>query len=218
MTTAHCLHLQRDLDTWLIRAGDWYAVTTDEFFPHQDHDVEHVIRHENFFREYLLNDIALLVLKTPATIEPNVNTICLPPKNHNFDGDSCFASGWGAKTYENLQMESIMKAIELPIVPHQQCQQKLRDVRNPNFELHESFICAGGERGSDTCVGDGGSPLVCPIPNTVNQYYQSGIVAWGIGCNGDIPAAYVNVVYLRDWIDSKMIENGFDTASYTHTN
>lgn len=41
---------------------------------------------------------------------------------------------------------------------------------------------AGGEPGKDTCKGDGGSPLVCPIPGRVDRYYQSGIVAWGIGC------------------------------------
>lgn len=40
----------------------------------------------------------------------------------------------------------------------------------------------GGEPGKDTCKGDGGSPLVCGIPNTIDRYYQSGIVAWGIGC------------------------------------
>lgn len=33
----------------------------------------------------------------------------------------------------------------------------------------------------DTCKGDGGSPLVCPVQGHAGHYYQAGIVAWGIG-------------------------------------
>lgn len=29
--------------------------------------------------------------------------------------------------------------------------------------------------------GDGGSPLVCPVNGNPGHYYQTGIVAWGIG-------------------------------------
>ncbi len=73
----------------------------------------------------------------------------------------------------------ILKRVELPIVPRDKCVTELRKTRlGPHFELNNSFICAGGERGKDTCKGDGGSPLVCAIKNTVNQYYQVGIVAW----------------------------------------
>uniref|UniRef100_A0A6P7H8F5 Phenoloxidase-activating factor 2-like n=1 Tax=Diabrotica virgifera virgifera TaxID=50390 RepID=A0A6P7H8F5_DIAVI len=41
-------------------------------------------------------------------------------------------------------------------------------------------IRAGGEENKDTCKGDGGSPLVCPIPNEPNRFFQMGIVSWGI--------------------------------------
>lgn len=46
----------------------------------------------------------------------------------------------------------ILKKLELPIVPHEQCQEQLRRTRLGNyFVLHHSFICAGGEEGKDTC-------------------------------------------------------------------
>lgn len=40
-------------------------------------------------------------------------------------------------------------------------------------------------------IGDGGSPLVCPIPGRYQQYYQAGIVAWGIGCGTEVPGDFL---------------------------
>ena len=100
-----------------------------------------------------------------------------------------------------------MKKIELPVVPNAVCQEKLRTTRLRNtFRLHESFICAGGEVGRDTCKGDGGSPLVCPVPGTRGpvRYVQVGIVAWGIGCGGDVPGVYASVPYASSWIQAQV--------------
>lgn len=47
---------------------------------------------------------------------------------------------------------SILKKVELPIVPTDKCVNALRGTRlGPKFILHGSFICAGGEEGRDTC-------------------------------------------------------------------
>lgn len=48
----------------------------------------------------------------------------------------------------------ILKRVELPIVPRDECQIKLRETRlGRHFILDESFLCAGGESGKDTCEG-----------------------------------------------------------------
>lgn len=40
----------------------------------------------------------------------------------------------------------ILKKIELPVVPFTPCQESLRKTRlGKRFNLHNSFICAGGE-------------------------------------------------------------------------
>jgi len=110
-----------------------------------------------------------------------------------------------------------MKRVPLPIVEFNSCQTRLRGTRlGPKFALDRSFICAGGQRGIDTCQGDGGAPLACPRGSTrESRYQQTGIVAWGIGCNDEVPAAYANVALVRGWIDQQMLTNGFGTAVYT---
>ena len=48
--------------------------------------------------------------------------------------------------------QHILKKIELPLVPRDVCQLSLRKTRlGVHFKLHESFVCAGGEPGKDTC-------------------------------------------------------------------
>ena len=66
------------------------------------------------------------------------------------------------------------------------------------------------------CKGDGGSPLVCPIPGAPGRFYQAGIVAWGIGCgeNGT-PGVYANVGLFRNWVDEQMRLKNLDTHSYS---
>lgn len=74
--------------------------------------------------------------------------------------------------------------MELPVVKHKTCQDKLRQTRLGRlFELHRSFMCAGGEAGKDTCKGDGGSPLVCPME--VRIYVNSTLAVLSTYCAGD---------------------------------
>jgi hypothetical protein len=56
------------------------------------------------------------------------------------------------KTGQAGKYQHVLKKIELPLVPHATCQNSLRKTRlGQAFRLHESFVCAGGEPGRDTC-------------------------------------------------------------------
>ncbi|XP_073963795.1 phenoloxidase-activating factor 2-like [Choristoneura fumiferana] len=73
--------------------------------------------------------------------------------------------------------------------------------------LHSTQFCAGGDAGEDTCIGDGGSPLVCRIQGnaTQAQWAVFGLAAWGAGCGVDgVPAVYVDVAKFYSWITSKL--------------
>lgn len=165
----------------------------------------------------MFNDIALLFLDAPVKIAENVNTACLPPANAHFDGSRCFVSGWGKDRFgQEGKYQVILKRVALPVVPHNVCQEKLRETRlGRRFQLHESFICAGGERGKDTCKGDGGSPLVCPVEGSQGRFFQAGIVSWGIGCGDDTPGVYVNVPLFRHWIEEQVQNHQLSSSHFT---
>ncbi|XP_058464076.1 phenoloxidase-activating factor 2-like [Malaya genurostris] len=207
LTAAHCI-INRLEEILVVRAGEWDTKTEFEVLPYQEQRVAQAIIHNNYNAQLLFNNVALLVLDQAFEPDENVQLICLPPQGMVFSDDNCFATGWGKDKFDSASYQVIMKKVELPIVSNMECQSALRTTRlGSSFRLHNSFICAGGLEGVDTCTGDGGSPLVCPIPDSVNRYYQAGIVAWGIGCGQEsIPGVYVRTSLYTEWIE-KQLEN-----------
>ena len=71
--------------------------------------------------------------------------------------------------------------------------------------LTGSQICAGGEPGQDSCVGDSGSGLMREIkvaPSPFHQYHLIGVVSFGprlCGTKG-VPGVYSRVNSFLDWI------------------
>ncbi|KOB74861.1 Serine proteinase-like protein 2 [Operophtera brumata] len=156
----------------------------------------------HFQNQSLVNDIALLRLEKPLQLTEHINALCLPTADESFEGA------------KNCRYAVILKKVELDMVPHDRCQALLQRTRlGPYFQLHRSFVCAGGD-GKDTCQGDGGAPLACPIGD--ERYKLGGLVAWGIGCRTiDVPGVYTNVAAFRPWVDAKMRDWGFGTDAYT---
>jgi len=203
-----------------VRLGEWDTQTPHELYPHQDRFVKRIVVHEAYYAGALFNDVALLFLNEPVKFAPNIDTICLPPAatvNRNlFDGQTCFASGWGKNSFgQDGKYQVILKKIDLPMVPVDRCQSALRRTRlGPHFKLHNSFLCAGGEAGRDTCRGDGGSPLVCQLPDSP-YYALVGLVSWGIGCGDQgTPGVYVNVPLFVPWITEQMNKARMDTRYF----
>ncbi|XP_076644613.1 phenoloxidase-activating factor 2 isoform X2 [Halictus rubicundus] len=216
LTAAHCVQ-GKDASTLMVRAGEWDTQTRDEIYPHQDRRVQKVIVHDKYYPGGLFFDYAILILSEPFKREENVDVVCLPDPNVIYDGSRCFATGWGKDKFGiDGHYQVILKKIDLPVVPHNTCQSNLQNTRlGKYFQLHETFICAGGEPGKDTCKGDGGSPLVCPSKKDPTRYQQAGIVAWGIGCgDSSTPGVYANVAYARDWIDNQIAYHNLDNTVY----
>merc|ERR1711983_750047 len=199
LTAAHCLDNvgknQEDINKIVVRCGEWD--TRDEVEPkgHQDIRAKQIFSHPGFVKRNLANDFAIIVTEDYYVLDKHVDTICLPQLNdQHFTEQNCVATGWGKDEFgDDGNYEVIMKQVQLDMVNHGQCENILKTTRlGEFFKLDQSFTCAGGEAGQDACTGDGGGPLVCPDPNGV--YYQSGIIAWGLGCGEEgIPGVYADV-------------------------
>ncbi|TPP55778.1 Mastin [Fasciola gigantica] len=87
----------------------------------QDYRVDVAILHPRYHRSLMTDgdDIALLHLTEPVEIKPEVNYVCLPPKDMQLKpGTKCYALGWGntvagkPPTFDNLQ--GLFDSILLP--------------------------------------------------------------------------------------------------------
>ena len=74
--------------------------------------------------------------------------------------------------------------------------------------LRDSQICAGGEKGKDSCRGDSGGPLMAEhLKKRKSNWFAVGILSFGDETCGeqDSPAVYTRVAHYVDWITSKML-------------
>merc|ERR1711976_257945 len=92
-----------------------------------------------------------------------------------------------------------MKALPIPIITNSECESWILKLLGPNFKVHSSQLCAGveGSFESDTCTGDGGSPLVCNKKSDPNTFVQMGLVSARLSdaeCGtSSIPGIYSNI-------------------------
>ncbi|KAK7582251.1 hypothetical protein V9T40_013696 [Parthenolecanium corni] len=209
LTAAHCVD-KIDKESLIIRVGehDTYLPSNLEKAPHEDGYVADIYIPNNYRADVAFNDLAIIKVKEPFQFRENVVPICSPLSSPEYgspdiyDPHRCLATGWGKDAYsKSAKLSKVLKKVDLLIVPNEECQRALRKTRlGSTFTLHESFICAGGQPGKDTCKGDGGGPLICALKSDPTRYVQVGVTSWGIDCAKNYPAVYASVLYNKDWL------------------
>ncbi|XP_011693342.1 PREDICTED: transmembrane protease serine 9-like [Wasmannia auropunctata] len=209
LTAAHCV-VNQNPENLIARFGQWNLENNVQPLPIQEAKILTIAVHPLYYSGGLFHDVAVLVLAEPVTYSANVMPICLPEQGTVFAaGTRCYGTGWGSNSFgPEGEYQAELRKVNLPIVDRNDCQTRLRSTKlGLYFELHGSFICAGGETNRDTCRGDGGGPLVCQA--STGQFFQAGIVSWGIGCGAsNVPAVYASVSQHRQWIDQQFATYG----------
>jgi len=202
LTAAHCFKGGKKASKLAVKLGD-----NDQYMPddgEQTIDVEkfivHPKFHEGFGDEYWMeNDVALLKLKTPAKITPEVHTVCLPKKGETFEGDFGFISGYGNK--DGLQKPRFLRQAAGPIWKTDDCEALWGPIyAKKDVKFNRNIYCFGmkDKKSYGACYGDSGGPLVVKKPH--------GFVVVGIAhfaatpkCK-ILPSGYYRVEPFLDWI------------------
>lgn len=162
------------------------------------------------------NDIALIQLRDPVKLGPEVSVICLPGKSSNYSlskGSLGLISGWGRT--ENRATVIKLRGAIIPIATLRECQQV--KPKNPKVDINsyvftDNMICAGGEKGTDSCEGDSGGPLAVKISGEEKpKFYVAGLVSWGPECG--TYGIYTRVQNYIDWIMKTMQENSIPSMN-----
>ncbi|KAL0100211.1 hypothetical protein PUN28_019557 [Cardiocondyla obscurior] len=218
LTAAHCIK-GKDLPTnWRltsVRLGEYDTDTETDCLPDGADGtvncaddpvtvgVEEQIAHEEYQPQSRDQryDIALLRLSRDVKFTGFIKPICLP-SNSSLNG-KLFVAGWG-KT-ETLSASNVKLKLTLPLADQNQCDQTYS---NAGVQLGHGQICAGGQKGKDSCRGDSGGPLMAveKVPNGNRRWTAVGVVSFGpspCGMQG-WPGVYTKVIDYVPWILSKL--------------
>ncbi|KAG8429710.1 hypothetical protein GDO86_019410 [Hymenochirus boettgeri] len=151
-----------------------------------------VIRHPNYNSRTTDNDIMLIKLSSPATLNSSVKTVSLP-SGCAASGTSCLISGWGNTLSSGTNYPDLLQCLNAPILSTSQCTSSYPG------QITTNMFCAGYlEGGKDSCQGDSGGPVVC-------NGQLHGVVSWGYGCaQRNKPGVYAKVCNYISWVKNTM--------------
>jgi len=184
--------------------------------------IKEIIMHEGYDPESAFkHDIALIRLDQEVTLNSEdaknswVLPVCLPWAKDSFyrdqvpDGEEATVAGWGRtvrkastaakrRLIRNKVNVKVLQSLKVPIANG-----KCRPGAPIEIDTRRQ-ICAGGEKGKDSCNGDSGGPLIYR-EFTDEPWHQIGLVSFGTStCGKGVPGVYTRVAEYMDWIESKL--------------
>jgi trypsin len=165
---------------------------TEESNGRQEVEVDTITRHPQWSMDTLQNDIAIIKLKTPLTLNDNVKATKLAGPGFT-PSDTLTVTGWGLLEQGGSSIPDNLQKVKIPHYPQELCQMLYSVI---GVEIQANHICAGGEGElAGVCNGDSGGPLVSADGT------QVGIVSFGLGCGSPMfPAVFANVAHFSSWI------------------
>jgi secreted trypsin-like serine protease len=169
-------------------------------------NVVQIIRHEDYrwHPDYIENDIALLKLRDPIALGPNVQALPLldaaEARGLIHNKTELVVTGWGTTNVGGTSVSDLRK-VGVKFMDKAHCSSPL----SYGNRINDGMLCAGVDAGGkDACQGDSGGPLVWRRPDGTARL--SGIVSFGEGCAVPLKwGVYANAAYYRGWVVKKAI-------------
>ncbi|XP_038619861.1 serine protease 33-like [Tachyglossus aculeatus] len=186
------------------------------------HKVKQILAHPGYAGNIEdSSDVALLELSEPVSFTEKIRPICIADNSSRpASGTPCWVTGWGRlKLGENLPPPLTLQKVEVPLIYREACDNFYHQPQPSSTEqpsptspsprngdeipegpiILEGMICAGYPEGQrDSCSGDSGGPLACPVDGV---WVLTGVVSFGEGCAfPNRPGVYADVATYSSWI------------------
>jgi len=105
---------------------------------------------------------------------------------------------------ENNVNSKKLLMVQLPIIKNSECSKKITA-----YTIKSNQLCAGGDKGKDSCNGDSGGPLFLMERESFDapmRYTVIGVVSYGANDCGqpEMPGVYSRTSYFLPWIMQNM--------------
>lgn len=171
LTAAHCLS-GANYDFLYVAAGEHDRSTNEG--TEQYRTVENAFVHERYSSSTGANDIALIYLSSPLTLDDYVQPISLSRVVEQ-TGTTGVVTGWG-RTHAGPPYDDpsvVLMQASLPIVDPAEC----ASLMDPIHDVTDSMLCAGFPDGERTfCFRDSGGPLA--VEQADGSWRLAGVVNW----------------------------------------
>uniref|UniRef100_A0A8B9QLT0 Coagulation factor IX n=1 Tax=Apteryx owenii TaxID=8824 RepID=A0A8B9QLT0_APTOW len=174
VTAAHCLNPPPRAA--LVSAGEYSTKADDQ--TEQRRRVARVVPHPTYNATLNKhhNDIALLELEEPLSLNSYVTPICIGSREFTtmlLKHGLGTVSGWGSTFYRG-RPATVLQVLKVPFVDRPTC------LKSTSITIQQNMFCAGfSSGGRDTCGGDSGGPYATEIEGT---WFLTGVTSWGEEC------------------------------------
>uniref|UniRef100_A0A182YKD5 CLIP domain-containing serine protease n=1 Tax=Anopheles stephensi TaxID=30069 RepID=A0A182YKD5_ANOST len=217
LTAAHCIEgVPSSWIVYQVRLGEFDTTTATDCVnddcadPVRDVLISAYLVHPEYYKQNGAdyNDIALLLLSESVEFTDFIRPICLPvtaeDREANLTGKYASVAGWGQT--ENSTTSTKKLHLSVPVVANEACADAFSSIQ---LEIIPTQLCAGGEKGKDSCRGDSGGPLMRygNGRSSTKFWYLIGVVSFGLEqCGTDgVPGVYTRISEYMDWVLETMV-------------
>lgn len=165
--------------------------------------VDAIVRHPDFNKFTLNNDMALLHLGADVVPDANLSLDDESIVGVLVSGDDLTTIGWGVTDQSPETFPLTLQEVVLDYIPYNTC----NNASHYYATLPGSVICAGflADPPRDSCIGDSGGPLLRALGG--GAWSQVGITSFGdeSGCaTARFPGVYARVGLFHSFIDDRL--------------
>uniref|UniRef100_A0A0B7AE61 Peptidase S1 domain-containing protein n=1 Tax=Arion vulgaris TaxID=1028688 RepID=A0A0B7AE61_9EUPU len=145
------------------------------------------------------NDIGIIYLLTPVTLNDNVQVADLAPKGSSFANSKCVITGWGQTSDSGSGSAQLLEA-KITKITTDECQSRWseQNITIKHICVYEAAASSGSP--PSACIGDSGGLMMCGN----NFELLTGIASWGVSnCSENDPSVYTRVSEYMEWLGSR---------------